>query len=157
MSVQPTVAPLDDLGAVVGWLRDLPAAGLARWLRTGLTGDELGHLVAALPHDRRAALAAAATAPARRARPAPQQVRDALSPTAAALRQARQRVGLSQAELAEALGIRQSSVSQWERGQTVPSGPHLVRLLGELPTLAALLAWGTAGAVSGPDRPQPSR
>ena len=152
MSVAPVGADPDDLGAVVGWLRDLPPAGLAKWLRTGLTGDELGHLVAALPHDRRAALAAAA-APARRLRPAPQQARDATSPTAAALRAARQRTGLSQAELAELLGVRQSSVSQWERGLTVPSGPHLVRLLGELPALAALLASGTAGAVGGPDRP----
>ena len=35
-----------------------------------------------------------------------------------AIRAARRRAGLSQAELAAALGVRQSSVSQWERGST---------------------------------------
>ncbi len=115
MSVQP--AGRDDLGAVVGWLRDLPSAGLVRWLRTGLTGDELGRLVAALPQDRRAALAAAAGT-ARAARHPPIV------------------------------------------GRPVGAGQH--RAVRAAPGAAARRAagpgrpahTGTAGAVSGPDRPQ---
>ncbi len=50
----------------------------------------------------------------------------------AAIRQARVGVGLSQAELAGLLDIRQSSVSQWERGTTAPGTGHLLGLLGVL-------------------------
>ncbi len=38
----------------------------------------------------------------------------------AAIREARQAADLSQEDLANALGVRQSSVSQWERGTTAP-------------------------------------
>ncbi len=54
------------------------------------------------------------------------------SPLAEAVRQARQRAGLSQAELAERLGLRQSSVSQWERGVTKPKTVHLLALADAL-------------------------
>ncbi len=54
------------------------------------------------------------------------------SPLAEAIRQARQRAGLSQAELAELLGLRQSSVSQWERGVTKPKTVHLLALAAAL-------------------------
>jgi transcriptional regulator with XRE-family HTH domain len=60
-------------------------------------------------------------------------------PLAAAIRLARRRADLSQGELAERLGIRQSSVSQWERGTTEPTGRRLVGLIGELPGLADML------------------
>jgi len=49
-----------------------------------------------------------------------------------AIRAARRRAGLSQAELAELLGVRQSSVSQWERGSTKPSTVHLLALTAAL-------------------------
>jgi transcriptional regulator with XRE-family HTH domain len=49
-----------------------------------------------------------------------------------AIRAARRRAGLSQAELAELLGVRQSSVSQWERGSTKPSTVHLLALASAL-------------------------
>ena len=51
-----------------------------------------------------------------------------------AIRAARRRAGLSQAELAAALGVRQSSVSQWERGSTRPSTDHLLALTALLRT-----------------------
>ncbi len=50
----------------------------------------------------------------------------------AAIRQARVGAGRSQAELAEVLGVRQSSVSQWERGSTAPAARHVLGLLGVL-------------------------
>jgi transcriptional regulator with XRE-family HTH domain len=49
-----------------------------------------------------------------------------------AIRSARRRAGLSQVELAELLGVRQSSVSQWERGSTRPSTVHLLALTAAL-------------------------
>jgi HTH-type transcriptional regulator / antitoxin HipB len=51
-----------------------------------------------------------------------------------AIRAGRRRAGLSQAELAAALGVRQSSVSQWERGSTRPSTDHLLALTSILGT-----------------------
>ncbi|HEY3012753.1 MAG TPA: helix-turn-helix transcriptional regulator [Gemmatimonadales bacterium] len=63
---------------------------------------------------------------------------------AAWIRATRRGAGLSQAELAEQLGLVQSSVSQWERGFTQPSTPHLLRLLQMFPTaVAELIAGGT--------------
>ena len=55
----------------------------------------------------------------------------------AAIREARLAAGLSQEDLAGTLGVRQSSVSQWERGTTAPATCHL---LGLLRVLGALLA-----------------
>lgn len=49
-----------------------------------------------------------------------------------AIRRARKQTGLSQGELAAQLGIRQSSISQWERGTTLPSTRHLLGLLAVL-------------------------
>lgn len=49
-----------------------------------------------------------------------------------AIRSARRRAGLSQVELADLLGVRQSSVSQWERGATKPSTTHLLNLAARL-------------------------
>ncbi len=56
--------------------------------------------------------------------------------------QARARAGLSQHDLADALGIRPSSVSQWERGTTAPTLAmfrRMVAVLGPWPLLTALL------------------
>ncbi|HZD37535.1 MAG TPA: helix-turn-helix transcriptional regulator, partial [Actinomycetes bacterium] len=63
-----------------------------------------------------------------------------------AIRAARRRAGLSQAELAELLGVRQSSVSQWERGSTKPSTVHLLALTT---TLHCSLLDFTAGGPTG--------
>jgi transcriptional regulator with XRE-family HTH domain len=49
-----------------------------------------------------------------------------------AIRSARRRADLSQLQLAELLGVRQSSVSQWERGSTRPSTVHLLALAAVL-------------------------
>jgi DNA-binding XRE family transcriptional regulator len=63
---------------------------------------------------------------------------------------ARRRAGLSQAELAAALGVRQSSVSQWERGSTRPSTDHLLALTSILRT--TLLDFSAAAAAGGGDQ-----
>jgi transcriptional regulator with XRE-family HTH domain len=52
---------------------------------------------------------------------------------AAWIRAARRRAGLSQLELAEQLGIAQSSISQWEKGLTQPATPHMLTLLRMFP------------------------
>jgi HTH-type transcriptional regulator / antitoxin HipB len=69
-----------------------------------------------------------------------------------AIRAARRRAGLSQAELAAALGVRQSSVSQWERGSTRPSTDHLLALTSVLRTtlLDFSAAAGGQGGRGGP-------
>ncbi len=53
----------------------------------------------------------------------------------------RTKAGLSQYQLAALLGVRQSAVSQWERGVTEPLGGHLFALLIKLaPTSTTVLA-----------------
>jgi transcriptional regulator with XRE-family HTH domain len=76
-----------------------------------------------------------------------------------AIRTARRRAGLSQVELAELLGVRQSSVSQWERGSTKPSTVHLLTLaarlgcsLVELAGVSGTTAGAAAGAVPDDER-----
>jgi transcriptional regulator with XRE-family HTH domain len=48
------------------------------------------------------------------------------------LREARRRAGLSQAELGQAVGVHQNTVSAWERGLLTPSKDALVRLIAIL-------------------------
>jgi len=48
------------------------------------------------------------------------------------IRRVRKHVRLSQVELADLLGVRQSAISQWERGATQPDGAHLFDLLLKL-------------------------
>jgi len=55
---------------------------------------------------------------------------------------ARARAGLSQAKLAEALDVQQSSVSQWERGTTIPTLANvrqMIAVLGPWPLVTLLL------------------
>jgi len=55
---------------------------------------------------------------------------------------ARHKAGLTQADLADALGVRQSSVGQWERGATTPTlGMFhcMVAVLGPWPLLEVLV------------------
>jgi transcriptional regulator with XRE-family HTH domain len=65
----------------------------------------------------------------------------------AAIRQARLAARLSQEELAGALGVRQSSVSQWERGTTAPATYHLLGLLRVLDARLARLLLGEDATV----------
>ncbi len=61
------------------------------------------------------------------------------------IRAARRATGLTQEAVAHALDVRQSSVSQWERGTTLPRTLHLIglmRLCGSEPM--ALLLGDTA-------------
>lgn len=76
-----------------------------------------------------------------------------------AIRSARRRAGLSQVELAELLGVRQSSVSQWERGSTKPSTVHLLTLAARLGCSLVELAGGsgtTTATVAAPAVPTAS-
>jgi DNA-binding transcriptional regulator YiaG len=76
-------------------------------------------------------------------------------PLAVEIREARTRARMSQVELAAALGIRQSSVSQWERAVTEPSTQNLLDLFGVLPGLAEALAAVTARRAP-KDQPAPA-
>ncbi len=67
----------------------------------------------------------------------------------AAIREARLAAGLSQEDLAGVLGVRQSSVSQWERGTTVPATRHLLGLLRVLGALHARLLLGEVASGQG--------
>jgi transcriptional regulator with XRE-family HTH domain len=55
------------------------------------------------------------------------------------IRRYRLLVGLTQLEVAGRLGTRLATVSSWERGQTCPAGPMLLRLAKVLDTLAEAL------------------
>jgi transcriptional regulator with XRE-family HTH domain len=68
-----------------------------------------------------------------------------------AIRAARKQAGMGQAELAGALGVRQSSVSQWEQGRTAPATGHLLGLLRVLGALLARLLLGEDASGQGGD------
>jgi DNA-binding transcriptional regulator YiaG len=116
-----------------------------RRFRDGLPATALVRVVAALPSERldelaeRAHRSGSAASSRRRSREGGPD-----RPLATAIRVARQQADMSQGELAERLGIRQSSVSQWERGSTEPTGRRLLDMMGELPGLAGALK-GSAG------------
>lgn len=55
---------------------------------------------------------------------------------AAGIRSLRERLGLTQAELAAELGVRQQTISEWETGRYVPRGAA-ARLLGIVAERAA--------------------
>jgi transcriptional regulator with XRE-family HTH domain len=44
------------------------------------------------------------------------------------IRDARIRKGMTQAGLAETIGVSQGAVGQWEQGMTIPRPKHIVRL-----------------------------
>jgi transcriptional regulator with XRE-family HTH domain len=71
-----------------------------------------------------------------------------------AIRSARRRADLSQLQLAELLGVRQSSVSQWERGSTKPSTVHLLALATVLK--ASLLDFAAPAANAVDTAPPPN-
>jgi transcriptional regulator with XRE-family HTH domain len=49
-------------------------------------------------------------------------------PTPAELKQARKTLGLTQAALAERLGVSANTVARWERGNLEPGYPEMLRL-----------------------------
>lgn len=55
------------------------------------------------------------------------------------IRRYRLQLGLTQLEVARSLGTRSATVSSWERGQTCPTGPMLLKLAKVLNTLAEAL------------------
>src|SRR6266511_1969463 len=67
----------------------------------------------------------------------------------AANREARMEAGLSQAGLADELGVGQSSVSQWEHGTTAPATRHLLGLLQVLGALLVRLLLGEEASAAG--------
>ncbi len=130
----------------------MPAGEFAGVFRQGLAAQALMRVIAALPTDRRDQLIDRARhasqpppAPGRRAA----AVRRPQRPIATAIRAARQLAGLSQYQVAELVGVKQTSVSQWEWGHTVPSGLRMVRLLRALPDLGELLDMPAAQHPSG--------
>src|SRR6266536_4947124 len=127
--------------SLVRLVRELPQRTFVDWFRTGLDAATLRRLVAALPPDRQAALAALASEAGVAARGlyGRTQRRPSARPLGAAVRTARTRAGLSQQALAELVGVRQSAVSQWEREAVEPSGRRMASLYRVLPGLAAAL------------------
>jgi DNA-binding XRE family transcriptional regulator len=112
----------------------------ARLFREGLSSAELMRVITALPTGRLNGLMDhARRSGAQGASPSPQLEPYPRGPLASEIRRARRRAGMSQAELASALGVRQSSVSQWERGATEPSTHNLLDLMRVLPGLAESL------------------
>src|SRR6266511_2079904 len=71
----------------------------------------------------------------------------------AANREARMEAGLSQAGLADELGVGQSSVSQWEHGTTAPATRHLLGLLQVLGALLVRLLLGEEASAGGASWP----
>ena len=59
------------------------------------------------------------------------------------IRDARIRKGMTQAGLAETIGVSQGAVGQWEQGMTIPRPKHIVRLstLLDIPVEELLKAW----------------
>ena len=55
------------------------------------------------------------------------------------IRHYRVQLGLTQRELAGSLGVRVTTMSSWERGQSCPSTPLLLRLAKMLNTMAEAL------------------
>jgi len=77
-----------------------------------------------------------------------------------ALAEARQHRRLSQRRLGEAIGVRQSAITQWERGVVIPSNQHVfgAEQALKLPpgSLACLLGFGPPIDSPPPAPPQPS-
>lgn len=96
--------------------------------------------------------------------PAP-ELRPASKIDAATIREYRESSGISQAELAEQLGVRQATISDWEKGKTGPSPLALTRLRDlvrkqELGTQFNAASWANTSMrvsrVAGPSRrPEP--
>ncbi len=77
-----------------------------------------------------------------------------------ALAEARQHRRLSQRRLGEAIGVRQSAITQWERGVVIPSNEHVFAAEQALKlspgSLARLLGFGPPSDSPPPASPQPT-
>ncbi|HZD00207.1 MAG TPA: helix-turn-helix domain-containing protein [Actinomycetes bacterium] len=129
---------LTDAGELLLLVRRLDPDAFARIFRKQLPDADLMSIIAALPRERLSRLMTYARGGPHEPRTRPEDHPPA-RPMARAIRIARKRAGMNQWELAVALGIRQSSVSQWERDQTEPGGQRVVELMRVLPGLADIL------------------
>jgi DNA-binding XRE family transcriptional regulator len=148
-------SPLGDAERLLWLVRHLQPAEFARTFRRGLADTELMQVISALPAERRRALTERARPPSgpNEVRAVPDRRAD--RPLATAIRTARQQAQMSQQQLARLIGVRQSTVSQWERGVTEPSGLHMAALLGVLSGLTDLL--GTQAAPTARGQPPRTR
>jgi DNA-binding transcriptional regulator YiaG len=140
----PILTDAEELLLVV---RRLDADAFASVFRKQLADVDLMRIVSALPKERLSRLAAHARS-AQRTPHTPEEHQPG-QPLARAIHSARKRAGMSQVELADVLGIRQASVSQWECGQTEPTGQRVIELLRVLPGLADILKAQVARAGAG--------
>jgi DNA-binding XRE family transcriptional regulator len=131
-------ATLTDADRLLLVVRRMSAGELALIFRDGLSAQKLMSVITALPTDRLNELMDRARGLGLSEAPQHWPRSEDMS-LATVIRQARKRAGLSQVELAQGLGIRQSSVSQWERGLTEPSTQNLLDLMRALPGLADAL------------------
>ena len=150
MGAAPGRPPLGEVERLLWLVRRMPLGEFAGIFRRGLSDPDLMGIIAALPAQRRRALADRARPPGEPA-PAVRAAADrrADGPLASAIRTARQQAQISQGQLARLVGVRQAAVSQWERGATEPSGLHLACLLRVLLGLADLLEARTTAAARG--------
>lgn len=70
------------------------------------------------------------------------------------LTEARQSRGLTKAELAKALGVSKSTVTQWEKGLTAPRGSHLT-LLAQVLGKPERWFYGQEEVAASPSAPPP--
>lgn len=133
---------LTDADRLLELVRRMNADQFVRTFRKGLPAQALMRVITALPAERLNQLmdrarSAAWTDKARVRRS--QRGSAGARPWATVIRTARTQAGMSQVRLAAALGIQQSTVSQWERGVIEPSTERLLDLLTVLPGLAEAL------------------
>lgn len=137
-------------------VRRMNAAEFAGVFRHDLAASELMRVVTSLPTDRLNHLMDRARRPDPPAPPeTPDHPRHTKQSLASAIRTARKQAGMLQVELAAALGVRQSSVSQWERGSTEPSTQKLLDLMRVLPGVAEALS-AAAARRAGAGQPGPA-
>jgi DNA-binding transcriptional regulator YiaG len=130
---------LTDAQRLLLYVRRMNTESFARVFRKQLPDAELMNIVSSLPKDRLSHLMSVARDAQFEPRSRQQEKQRPDQPMARAIRIARKRAGITQVQLAGALGVRQTSVSQWERGATEPTGQRLIELMRALPGLADVL------------------
>jgi DNA-binding transcriptional regulator YiaG len=133
---------LTDAHRLLELVRRMNANEFAGTFRKGLPPQALMSVITALPTQRLNDLmdrARSATWMGKARLRRPQRASAGTTPWARVIRAARTQAGMSQVELAAALGVKQSTVSQWERGIIEPSTERLLDLLAVLPGLAEAL------------------